>query len=629
MKVLVSNPCLHPKSVWPPYLWARFKTYIDLDYENEISVEWLPSLYVHDPVLPDEDFDIFVISQYVWNYEKNYELARQAKERNPNIFVIAGGPQVPYKDNSVFDNTVIDALCYAEGERVFAEFLYAWENNLSLDIDGIILRTNQDKTRTVVPKLALNNLHSPYIYCEKELTEVAKEIKSKGWRLNVMWESNRGCPYGCTFCDWGHATNSKVKQFDVESAMREIEIIMGWAPEIFFITDANWGMFDSDLDYIDKLCEMKQKIKCNTSVAFSAAKNKKTIVNESYRRLAEVGLMEGGMQIGFQHLDPEVLKVIKRDNIKTSKSLEEMTETYELGLPVLGVLILGNPGDTLSKWRFSVCELLRMQFHEDLKTHDFMLLPNAPAAAPDYMEEHEIGYIEKYYNEKPGNRGLYKAKFISNCNTFTKDDWIEMQIWSYLIQAGHSLGVTKFISLFAYHAFNIDYEDFYDHLASTSIMDEILTECRTLLHDYVYNNRPDKFIEYDGIKLNIDNFIYVKMLDSLDEIFNQIDLDLGDYKDSLLQFQKFISVTYDNNKSELVLPYDYKTWFNNVLKLSPYKKLNSLPENKLTTYTNDLKTGYNSQINSNHVNNHKGVLKTLDKAPNYRHQIAYYPKVLE
>ena len=119
MKVLVSNPCLHPNSVYPAYLWARFKTYIDLDYENEVNVEWLTPLYMNEVELPDEDFDILVISNYVWNYEKNCNLAKQAKERNPNVFVIAGGPHVPTNDNSVFDDAVIDAFCYTEGERVF------------------------------------------------------------------------------------------------------------------------------------------------------------------------------------------------------------------------------------------------------------------------------------------------------------------------------------------------------------------------------------------------------------------------------------------------------------------------------------------------------------------------------
>ena len=76
-----------------------------------------------------------------------------------------------------------------------------------------------------------------------------------------------------------------------------------------------------------------------------------------------------------------------------------------------------------------------MQFHDDIKVHDFMLLPNAPAAQPDYIEKYKIGWVEKYYNEKPGgeknNRTLYKTRFITESFSFSRDDWVEMQVWSY------------------------------------------------------------------------------------------------------------------------------------------------------------------------------------------------------
>ena len=38
----------------------------------------------------------------------------------------------------------------------------------------------------------------------------------------VMWETNRGCPFSCTFCDWGSAIASKVNDFDIERLKKEI-----------------------------------------------------------------------------------------------------------------------------------------------------------------------------------------------------------------------------------------------------------------------------------------------------------------------------------------------------------------------------------------------------------------------
>ena len=608
MKVLVSNPCLHPNSVYPPYLWARFKTYIDLDYENEVNVEWLPPLYMNDVELPSEDFDILVISNYVWNYEKNYELARQAKERNPNIFVIAGGPQTEYKNPNIWDHS-IDAFCYTEGERVFAEFLYAWDNDLSLDIPGIVLKTNPNKQQVAVPKLQLNSLSSVYLHCKDFLQEQVDFIKSLGKRVNIVWETNRGCPYGCTFCDWGSATNSKIKLFNFDLLLKEIDLIMSWKPEFIFIADANWGMYDHDTILIEELVKAKYKYDSTTDVVFSAAKNKKTNVNKSFKLLTDAGMNKGGNQIGFQHLDPEVLKNIKRDNIKTSESIKELKETVKEGIPIIGVLILGNPGDTVDKWKNSIFELLKMQFHEDIKMHDFMLLPNAPAADPAYIEKYKIGTVEKYYNEKPGNRSLYKTKFVVESYSYDKYDWIEMQIWSYFIQAAHSLGLYKFASLYSYHYKNIDYQTFYETVIEIPVVQKVLDEVRVVLQDYVFGEKQNKFISYNDTITTIDNYIYMRLVKE------------GNYLDDLnidsevKQFQEIISINLSNKKS-IKLSYDFPKWFNGAIHTAPFEKYNESLNKKQTTVCKD------------ELYNEISLLDRLDKAPNYRHQIGYYAGVL-
>jgi radical SAM superfamily enzyme YgiQ (UPF0313 family) len=42
-------------------------------------------------------------------------------------------------------------------------------------------------------------------------------------RWLVLWETNRGCPFQCTFCDWGSATAAKVNQFELDRLLREVD----------------------------------------------------------------------------------------------------------------------------------------------------------------------------------------------------------------------------------------------------------------------------------------------------------------------------------------------------------------------------------------------------------------------
>src|SRR5947209_2679156 len=43
------------------------------------------------------------------------------------------------------------------------------------------------------------------------LLDPSMELARKhGYRVVAPWETNRGCPYSCTFCDWGSNTLSKL-----------------------------------------------------------------------------------------------------------------------------------------------------------------------------------------------------------------------------------------------------------------------------------------------------------------------------------------------------------------------------------------------------------------------------------
>ena len=65
---------------------------------------------------------------------------------------------------------------------------------------GLPLVTTEKRTRLRVP----DSIPSPH------LTGVFDSYDGRVEAAIV--ESNRGCPFGCTFCDWGSATRQKVRE---------------------------------------------------------------------------------------------------------------------------------------------------------------------------------------------------------------------------------------------------------------------------------------------------------------------------------------------------------------------------------------------------------------------------------
>jgi putative methyltransferase len=630
MKVCVANPSLHIKSLYLPYLWARFKTYIDLDFNKDLKIDWAEPIYVNDLDLTEFDSDILALSCYTWNWKTNLKLAAQAKKLNPNCLVIAGGPHVDYKNSDIWNIAKdIDIICYTEGEKVFAELLYAIKNNLDYDnLSGIITRKNPKKKLDIVPKLDLSVLSSPWIHCKDELTKHSKMIKDMGYRVNIAFETNRGCPYSCSFCDWGSATNSKIKKFNNDIVIKEIEIIMAMLPDIIFITDANYGSYPEDLEFINEFVKHKKNLEYNTNIFFSPAKNKKNIIDECYIALYEAGMINTA-QLGIQHTDEEVLKYIDRDNIKMEASLPQLKDSYAAGIPLVPALILGNPGDTIPKWKKTFGDVLRMNLHEEIRVHDFNLLPNSPAMEKSYYEKYKLGKLTKLYAEMPNNRNLVETDFLCESFSYDKNDYVEMQIISYFYQAAHICSVYKFLALFAYHTLNIEYEVFYDKVIETPTCKKIINTVRNQLHNYVFGDKQTKFIDYNNITMTLDNFIYVKLLEEIDQIYDQIPIDFGDYSQDLKDFQKFILVNINDKRDSLTLKYDFKEYFRDILTLPAYVKTDLQPIFKKTVYQKKLITGFYNNINISDVND----LETLNKilfavAGNFRHKTYYYSEVI-
>ena len=164
------------------------------------------------------DTDILLCSCYVWNWEITNFLAKEVKKLNPNCLIIFGGAQVPDFSKDFFKHPYADIIVHGEGEIVLEELLTEFLNNKDYSkIKGL-----ETKDFRNPPQERINNLDDlPSAYLTNTVWELVDKIDGIRWIAG--WETNRGCPYACTFCDWGSATFTKVRKWEESKIFKEIE----------------------------------------------------------------------------------------------------------------------------------------------------------------------------------------------------------------------------------------------------------------------------------------------------------------------------------------------------------------------------------------------------------------------
>ena len=129
-------------------------------------------------------------------------------------------------------------------------------------------------------------------------------------------ETDRGCPFKCTFCDWGSATGSKMYKFNLDRIRNEINWFADNNMPYLSMTTSNFGAFKQrDMEIANIIVETNKRTGMPTAISTSYGKNNADTVFEISKLLLDAGIQTGAA-ISFQSTTPEVLKNIKRDNMK-------------------------------------------------------------------------------------------------------------------------------------------------------------------------------------------------------------------------------------------------------------------------------------------------------------------------
>lgn len=347
---------------------------------------------VREAVTQLSSADVIGFSVYVWNIRISLEIARQLKQQRPGTLVVFGGPHVPDRaEEFLRAHPFIDLACHGEGEAVFLQVLEnypgrSWETVGSvsyLRADGSFHNTPR------APRIRkLETVPSPYL--ERVFDPLMAANPAERWL--VLWETNRGCPFSCTFCDWGSATASKVMQFDLPRLFDEIDWFAEQQIEFVFCCDANFGMLARDLEIAQRVAEAKRKFGYPHALSVQNTKNATERAYQVQKLLSDAGLNKG-VTISLQSLDENTLKAIKRQNI-SSESFQELQRRFTRErVETYTDLILGMPEETYDTFADGVSQVIANGQHNRIQFNNLSILPNAAMADPEYRSRHGLSTV--------------------------------------------------------------------------------------------------------------------------------------------------------------------------------------------------------------------------------------------
>jgi len=521
--------------------------------------------------------DVVAFSTYVWNHQYNYTLARMVKQLNPDCLIVFGGPEPAVTDPDIFrKEPYMDIVICFEGEIIFREILRNFENQRWEDIPGLLINRDGKAVKTPDAKRieTLGEVPSPY------LTGIFDQIMADN--PNVEWngtlETNRGCPFACTFCDWGSLTYNKVKHFGLERVYEELEWMAKHRCGFISITDANFGMFpERDNLIADKIIEVQEKYGYPKTFSVAWAKNQKKEVVDIVKKLLDAPGFNQGLTLSVQSLDVDVLENIRRKNMEMNK-LEEVFELCEQrNIPTYTELILGLPGESLTTWKDNFWRLFRMGNHTGLTVFQAQLLENAEMnLLQKKLFQIKSARVTDYFSGSYSNEHIEEGIDIITATKDLPDEiMLDAEVFSWYINTFHINGVSTLLSRLVYKYSGVDYSKFYDDLFEFLQQDSWFVKEMQEVRQYYKNWMTQGQIRHPnigGIEIHGWNLIHRSILNmhvhhQYDNIFERLEQFMQRYdlpQDLLadaMRFQRRYLVAYDSISSyPQQLKLDYNIW---------------------------------------------------------------------
>lgn len=437
-------------------IWAYANTDQRIRDSYQLKEMYIKKMPIQEIVDELDNPSVFGFSSYVWNHNYNLQLAEQVKLKFPKCKIIFGGPQVSKNDHTFFEkHPFVDYAVYLEGEISFRDVLL---DVLGYEVEFFGVGT-KDKKPSGEPKRITDLEIIPSPYTAGYFDHVIKRHKAPNVIFNTVVETNRGCPFKCTFCDWGQTTQGKVKKF----AMCRVHEDLLWCAknDIDFLTnaDANFGAFaDRDMEIVEYLVSLNKKYGAPRKFGTSWHKNQNEKILAIADKLCKNNLMWKYI-VAFQTLDSYSLEAIKRKNISLEQLDKIVAVAKENNVPTSAELMGPLPGQTKQSYLDDIEYLTKKDIRCVMNITT--VLPGAEMANKDYQKK--WGMQTRTTKIEDWSRFVDESEeSLVATKDMTMRELESVLITNWALHHFHALGFTDFVSTYYNKKFSIKFTKFHE-----------------------------------------------------------------------------------------------------------------------------------------------------------------------
>ena len=511
----------------------------------------------------------------VWNMEYNKRAAAAIKEKYPDCWIFFGGHSVSSDGEDLKKYPFVDFLTHRYGEEPTEGILVALaEGNHLEDVPNISFRTPEGKIITTDFSLQVGTDYpSPY------LEGVFDDILQDDIQFSILFETNRGCPNSCSFCDWG-TLKSRVRLFPMHRVFAEIDWFVKHQFEFVFCTDGNFCLFDRDVEIADYVVKCKQKYGFPKIFRVCFTKNRLDIVFKIGSEFVKNGL-DKAQTLSFQSMNPEVLRNVGRRNISMEQFLKLMKSYNEQHISTFSELILGLPGETYDSFCNGVKMLLEGGQHFAISIYPCEVLPNAEMGQAWYKEKYQIKskrvpFKMIHSSANQNNDDIIEfSEYVIATYSMREIEWARALLFADYVQGLHNLGLLRVVAIYFRKEYDVEYDVFYNGLIEWS-----MKHPSTLLHQVyqriitlcegVINGKNELAVicqGYSDLLWGFDEIIFLEFYKMLNQFYEEVKqyttmvYGNDEITDALFQYQKAIIKKLDCQEITITSEYNFYQYF--------------------------------------------------------------------